>query len=1230
MSAFGSVTSREDFARALSDLRARSGLSVRRLGKLLGVPPSTIHGWFTGRHLPYPRDDELFRRLLRTMGVDETDSWWEVLDRLRRSRVPIASPYRGLSSYRVEDAHLFHGRDALTERTVLLIEDVRGEAPDSSSPSLVFLVGASGSGKSSLLHAGVQAALRKRGSTVVALRPGSDPIVAWEVVGESAETVLIDQFEEVFTQCSDNQRQQFFDALLDWSLRPGKVAVAAVRADFFAAVASGPLHDGLANQVFVGPMTWAELEDCILRPAQTVGLTVADDLLALLQKDFMPVRSSDATHARGALPLLSYLLWRISEGAKDGRLTATDYLRTGGLEGTIEQAAEEAFSTLDKESRAAWRRFIPLLVNVGSDGTVTRRLVVADQVASVGRLDDGLDAALAAFVDARLVTVSEDGVELTHEALLSAWSRLREWIAEDRSVLSLRSDLTTATRIWLEHGRDVSTLVAGARLSRLSPWTEPAYQHLLGDDERTFLETSVAQARHMDRLRRRSRRNLRILAGTAAVLAFVAGGLAVAASRSAETARQARDAELSRRIALRADTIRDTDPLLAGQLAMAAYRIAPTAEARASVLEAAVAPRSSRLLGGPGSTALAASPDGSVLAVGSEADSSVQLVDRSGGSLTRRGLIQLDPGVAAYVLAFSRDGRTLAVGSTDGAVRWWDVADLDAPTLRDDALTGLAGAVFGVAPCGEGWLIAAAGEQVVLRRPGSADHRIEVADGRSVAVADTGWFAVGTADGSVWIFDREGMLLSRPGDGLGSEVTSVAVSPDSSILVAGTKGRAVFVWNVSDPAEPRAVDGPAVDFSSWVNTLAFSTDGKLVAAGSSDRTIRVWSTEWTDAGAFELPDAVTGLAFLPDGSLATTAVDGNLRVWDSEGRADASLGSNIWMGGYDSDGKRFAAFGDAAAVWDTSESARPQVLAAGITPPDGWEMSGAGAISPNGSVLALGGADGEVALIDVANPISPQQLGETLRDATGLIEYIAFLRNGTVLAVGGDDGAVRFYDISVVDEPHLLGHPFQLDGSIAFAFAVNGQESLMAVTGSDDKVHLVDISDLPRPVEVAVLGGFEADTTGVAFSPDGRLLAAASNDEYVIFWDVTEPATPAQVGEPLEGPHATPFTLDWSADGNYLAASATDHSVWVWRVDDARHPELHVALESPSGPMHVAALSPDGATVAGAGADATVYFWPLDARAAAAELCAAAGDGITPGEWDAFRLGHTYFDPCAD
>jgi hypothetical protein len=105
-------------------------------------------------------------------------------------------------------------------------------------------------------------------------------------------------------------------------------------------------------------MTWAELEDCIVRPAQTVGLTVADDLLALLQKDFMPVRSSDATHARGALPLLSYLLWRISEGAKDGRLTATDYLRTGGLEGTIEQAAEEAFSTLDKESRAAWRRVI--------------------------------------------------------------------------------------------------------------------------------------------------------------------------------------------------------------------------------------------------------------------------------------------------------------------------------------------------------------------------------------------------------------------------------------------------------------------------------------------------------------------------------------------------------------------------------------------------------------------------------------------------------------------------------------------------------------------------------------------------------------------------------------------------------------------------------------------------------------------------------------------------------
>jgi len=1222
------VRSREEFARALGDARARSGMSVRKLGKLLDVPSSTIHGWFTGRHLPYPRDDDLFRRVLKAVGVDDTEVWWEALDRLRRGRSPTESPYRGLESYGREHADVFFGRTRLAEQAVEVISAARSGG-GSAAPGLAFLIGASGSGKSSLLHAGIQPRLERAGCTVAALRPGADPGEAWTAVANPVDTVLIDQFEELFTQATDAERREFTTTLGEWCARPGHVAVGAVRADFFADLVAGPLAAGLAHQVFIGPMTWPELEECIVEPARARQLLVDDDLLAALRKDFVPERDSGATHARGALPLLSHVLWRISETSSVGRLTAADYVKLGGLEGTVEQAAEEVYAALDDESREAWHRFVPLLVSVDADGTVARRLVTPEQAAHVAAREEGLDAALAALVDARLVTVSADGVELTHEAVLSAWPRLRTSIDENRAVLALRSELSQATRVWVDHDRDPSALASGVRLARLEPWADSAYRYLLTPDEAAFVGASHAQAADAEHRQRRGRRNLRRLAGVTTVMALIAAALAVVAYRSAADARNSRDAAQSRQIALRADTIRAADPVLAGQLALAAFQLSPTAEARSSVLEAAVAPRATRLLGGPGATPLAVSPDGALLAFGSEADSLIQLVSRSDEGVARRGVIHLDEGVVSYAMAFSADGTALAVGSSDGAVRWWEVGDPDAPAATGTPITGLAGPVFGIGRHDDDWAIAAAGEPARLVDRAGPMVSLAVAEPRAVVIAPAGWSVVGGADGSVTIWDAAGDRLSQPAEAGGSEVTSVAVSPDGGLLAAGTKGRELFVWSVADPARPQAVDGVAVDFTSWVNAVAFSPDGETLAAGSSDRTVRVWSTgDWAVAGGYELPDAVTGVAYLPDGSLATTVVDGSLRIWDDVDRTDARLGSNIWTGAYAADSSRFAAFGDTAAVWDTTDPAHPRLLGAGIAP--GFEMSGAGTISPDGSTLAIGGSAGEVALVDVTDPANPRPIGETTRDATGLIEYLAYLHDGAVLAVGGDDGAVRFYDLSTPDGPRLLGRPYTVGDSIVFAFATDPVEHVMAVTGSDDSVHLVDISDPAVPSELAVVGGFGSDTTGIAISPDGTALAAASNDEYILFWDISDPSAPKPLGERLEGPHATPFTLDWSADGRTLAASATDHSVWLWNVEDPRHPWPYAELESPGGPVHVASISPDDATVAGAGADATVRFWPLDVAAAATELCRAAGDTITADEWAAYLPRRAFDSPCTD
>lgn len=1235
------IRTREDFAGALGRLRSDAGVSIRRLGQLVDTPPTTIHGWFQGKHLPYPRDNDLFVRVLQALSVEDVAAWRKTLDVIRRPEAePRPVPYVGLRSYGPDDADLFFGREALVHKAMKAFDEMTA---GTVVPRIMFLVGPSGAGKSSVLRAGIEPSLASAGRRVVAIRWAELAVALTKGTLEPTSCLLIDQFEELFTAIEPPDRKALVESLAALCSSPAGIsAVAALRADFYGDVAAiSRLTPALeTRQVVVGPMAWDDLRSCVLSPAKHVGLDVDDELVEIIRRDVAPsFEIGDEARTAGALPLLSHALARAAAVSTGNRLTASDYLRVGGISGAVEQAAETAYEQLNDPGRDAVRRLAPLLVNIERSGTLTRRLVSDQELDQLSDQASGetVDDAILAFADARIFTTTSDGVELAHEAVLTAWPRLRTWVDEDRAGLAARAEIADAAQVWSENGEHPSTLLGETRLGRLTEATAHGTP-ILGPAELRYLDASRSQIDNERRRERRRRSRLRALAATATVLALLAGGFAVAANGSAADARAARDREFSRQLALRSGILRPTDPVLAAQLALSAFQASPTYEARSALVESTAAPRSSRLLGGPGATALAASLDGSLIAIGNSADGSIQLASAIDGHLERQvKLTDLDHETDVYAIALSDDGKLLAAGGTDKAVSLWDLTTPHQPKFMGKIVDGLAGAVFGLSfsPVDD-QLFVVAGDavsrfHVIVGQPAENLDPLDLTAGRAIAVSSDGKRIAGVSDdGTVRFWDRGAGTEPVDLNGKdGSRGTSIAFSPDGNLVAAGSKSGHVRVWDLHDPATPTELPAPETTFTSWVNAVAFSPDGRSLAAGDADRSVRLWNTgNWSVANDIQLPNGATGADFIGANELITSASDGGARLWDIDDQFDAGLDSTIWTAAFDAAGDRYAAFGDTIGIWDTTDPTHLDALSTTIAPSGTDQFSGAGDISPNGKLVAAGGGSGELELIDVTDPANAKQLGTTIHDSDQLIENVRFSHSGKTLAVGGDDGIVRLYDITDPATPKLYPHQIVSGANIVLTLAISPDDRWLAIASNDAKAHLIDISDPTNPHELAALTGYNSDVNGLAITPDGHTLATSSADEQILFWDVTDPAHPSEIGNPLPGPHGTEFSLAYSRDGRYLAASITDHSVWVWDVGNPTRPSVYLDLESPSAPMHTADFDSSGRYLIGGGADTFVRAWTVDPGQASDQVCTFSGDPISTKEWASFIVSRPYRPPC--
>ena len=1285
----GRIATQQDFGRELTNLRTLAGLTVRQVAQTAGLPISTTGDYFSGRHLPGSSQPEQLIRMLQACGVaDEAEQaqWLDALRRARRSpgkKKPADAPYRGLARFEPDDAQWFFGREEIADR---LAELAGGQSSEPGDGLPLVLVGPSGSGKSSLLRAGLIP--RLSGPSVIL-----DPTVASsaalrarlaelaEFGGSEPPAVIVDQFEAVFTHWPDESGQRAFIAELCDFAR-SRLVVLALRADFYEHALRHPGLAGAlqARQVVLGSMTAEQVRRAITEPARLARLDVADGLVRLLLRDLAPPpedseaaghqpetngRSShefshnlnapqanlhgngaDGASAPGAelgayepgqLPLLSHAMLATWENSRGGVLTIADYLASGGIREALVRTAEGAYAALRAEEQDLARRLFLRLVHFADNAPLTRATVELSELRGWGGESAG--QALSRFVDERLITLDSSTAQITHDALLTAWPRLRSWIDAGRDDLRARQRIGEAARAWQDAGRETAALWRGSQLAIARDWSSDEDKRAsLGTLAAEFISAAIAEDQARERAERHRARRLQRLVAALTVLVVAVCGLAGYAFQQRHTAGTARDDANSREMAVEAGQVRGLDAPVAAQLSVAAYRMARTPQAIASLIESTGSPSAERILDSAGVVqSVSLTPDRKVLAVAA-ADGSLRLwnIARPGHPVAIGGLLEHDSADPLYTTAFSPSGKILAAAGAGRSISLWNVSDPAHPVPLGKPLTGPANTIYSVAFSPDGntlaagsaddkarlWNVSDPAHPVLLGKPlTGANGYIE-----SVAFAPDGtMLALGSADGTVRLWNIANLARpvpsGRPLTGPGKIVTSVAFSPDGHLLAAASQDDKVWLWKIGPHGA--AADGTLTNATDWVNAVAFSPDGTELAAGSSDDSVRIWNVaDRSLITTLPHPQPVTSLSFDGPGRLAAGDADGTVSLWQIPPPV-LLTGSPAYDAVYSPDGKMLAVSSqDNLQLWSAADR---KLLAARPVP---GTFVNAVEFAPRAHVLAATYGDGMFQMWSTAGgTLVP--LGHPVRaSAAGLTETVAFSPDGELAATGGDDGTLRLWSVRDPARPQLLATKHD-SGTYVFGVAFSPDGKMVAAASADNLTRLWDVADPARPVLLGrPLHGLSSYAISVAFSPDGGLLAVGSADKTVRLWNVADPARPQPVGTPLTGPTGYIYGVAFSATGKTLAAAVTDGTVWLWNVAAPAHPDLLGTLTGPAGHVYSVDFAPAGSELAAASADGTVRLWNINPAAADAAVCTDAGQPITRQEWATYAPGISYQPPC--
>lgn len=1016
-----------------------------------------------------------FRRAINLPGTTDTSTWVAIAPqgpsynnpttRHYSTRVlgalemePVRNPFKGLHAFEESDSKDFFGREALVQKLVKRLQE-RG-----LFSRFLAVIGPSGSGKSSVVSAGLLPVIR-RGEVegaerwfITQMMPGDHPLqeleqallrVAFEAPGLSlveqmresddglhaalntlfplANTevlIFIDQFEELFSPVvNDHDRTQFLDNLVAALTDPHSRlrAIITLRADFVDRPLLVPGFGELMRErtEFVVPLSNEELEQAILRPAQNAGLALEENLVTDIVADIQ--------EQPGALPLLQFALTELFERRQGKTLTQRAYREIGGVSGALIRRADDLYESLDTAKQAIVRQVFLRLVVLGEGVEDTRRRLLRPELLTIADKEVVAEI-LDLFGTYRLLTFDNDPatraptVEIAHEALIRQWRRLRDWLAASRDDLRLQQRLSMTTGEWVKMERDPSFLAEGARLSQFETLLNSS-NIALSANERDYLEASI-------RLRqRRIRRRQMFITGLAVItlIALVSAVLAFDGQNKALIERDRADIERdranqqarisdSRRLANSAMTERGRlDYRLL--LSLQAFTSYDTTEARASLLNGIFThSRVQSFLTGHNGTvrSVAVRPNGTLIATGGD-DGSVLLWD---AETYRRSEIVLQGQESAVIsLAFSPDNQQLAAAGNDGKIRLWTLDTPDSPII----LNAHTETVWEVAFSPDGQQLASVGK----------DGKILLWD---LTQDEPTFRTILEPDAGERIF----------------QVFAVDFSPDGTLLAAGSEDQQVALWNTETLAQEAVLTGP----TNWVTTLDFNATGQYLAASGPESWVYLW-----DISTFELATSfptnhrleVNDVAFSPHAlALVTASLDNTLKFWDlSSGQFNSVLLDEhvnaVLSAAFTPDGRTLisASSDGSALVWSLGLLAPPLTTTLrGHTAPV-W----AAAFSPNSTLLATGSStneDGSGAEIRLWRTTEQgSEFLNTLENSTAPV-YALDYRDQTLLA-GHGDGSVVFWTI---DETLGMGTEIARfsheNGVTSAAFRPDGQQAASA------------------------------------------------------------------------------------------------------------------------------------------------------------------------------------------
>ncbi|WP_244366376.1 nSTAND1 domain-containing NTPase [Micromonospora echinofusca] len=1071
--------------------------------------------------------------------------WWEAPRSPRPTWRAERSPYPGLSAFTEQDASVFFGRDEQVNTLLRRLHELGLDGSD----RFVCVTGASGSGKSSLVHAGVVPRLRgSRWHVLPTVTPAGEPLggladlavalgaanravalrevrarpdslarnlATWRArTGHRLGRVLLilDQLEELATLSSAAERAMFLEQVATALEADRRLwVIATLRVEFLADLLVGPRPELFAKPTALGTMRSRDLIAVVEKPAQLAGMQFEDGLVEQIVAD---------TATPDALPLLAYLLQEMYLAAGPGHVaTRQAYQTLGGVAGALGRQADMVMAEVRRDSSAD-DVLATLLRLVAMEGVEpTRRRV------PMRELSDDQRRVINVFTDTRLLTTDvldgEPYVQVAHEALFRRWAPLRQQVEARAEQLRRRTELERWAADWTHAGCSADYLLTGERLALAGQWLEA--MESAGQDSPT--------ARAL-----------------------------VNASRSRDTAFLHRVSETIGQFAL--GNV-DRYPELAVLLTSAALReCPPTPVARRALMAALAFSHTEAVLIGHTDAVrgVAWSPDGTYLATGSR-DGTARVWHADTGTVVR--VLRGHTGMVEAV-DWSPDSARLATASRDGTVRVWEATTAD---------------LVAALPCGD------------------------VA--RGVAWSPDGSRLAGASrDRTVRVWDTAAWQLNAHLVGHEGDVWGLRFAPDSRRLASASHDRSVIVWDLADGQPERRLTG----HGDFVEAVAWSPDGNRLVTGSGDQTVRIWDVTTGETrhviGGQGSP--VWSVTWSPDGrTVVFGSGDGSIRVWDVQRlREVAELrghAQGAWSVALSPDGQRvISGSGDGTArTWAVQPRGAEHRLLAGHEGPitavaldrtarivtagvDGtvrlWHQDGtdvvapgpepvvALACSPTADVLAVALRDGSIHLI--------RDDGDMRLD--GEAESLAWSPDGSRLAAGCKDNTIRVWDLRARSTAGVLrGHA---DWVGALAWSPSGR---YLASGSDDRT--VRIWDIEHPGDSTVHSGHQNYVDGLSWAPDERRLATCSADWTVRVWDLTGTDQPRI----LTGHEKRVRAVAWAPDGRRLASCSDDRTVRVWGMDDDQGEVIGVHRD---GVTSLAWL-PDGRQIVTGSTDGTARVW---------------------------------------